>query len=186
MVGYGSQSMEFGPGEITVKKCFLLAAAILMSAGISFAENVVDDWANSSAEMFFKVQLPCTSNIPPLSAKGGGVSWRVSVQQCGGAAAIVTTGSFSGYFSWVARNGVGADRIPYQNCEVNKCSVAKVQKTYNGILNGQKVKVWCLGTSGKSVLGKTFRRITGKRPAVTRDPRTDIVRYCINPEVNKN
>ena len=171
-------------------KLFYLSAIFLILPNLVAADSLstaaVDEWANSSAAIYFKVQLPCTSAMPALTDEGGGVSWRVSVQQCAGAAAIVTSGRFSSFFSWVARNGAGADRIPNQNCEVNKCSVAKVQRTYNGILDGLKVKVWCLGTSGRSVLGKTFKRITGKQPAVTRDPATDIVRYCIKPGVNKN
>ncbi len=124
--------------------------------------------------------------MPALTSSGGGVAWRHTVTNCGGAAAIITTGRYSNYFSWVARNGVGADRIPNQSCEVNSCSVAKAQRKIPGTLNGLKVKAWCLGTSGKSKLGKTFRRITGKQPAVTRDSAVDIVRYCIDPEVNKN
>ena len=162
----------------------------LLTAGTAFADSsavqAIDDWANESASMYFKAQLPCTDSMPPINQAGGGVSWHVSVAQCGGAAAIVTTGRFSNFFSWVARNGAGADRIPNQNCEVNNCSVAKVQRTYNGVLGKTRVKVWCLGTSGRSALGQTFRRITGKAPAITRNPATDIVRYCIKPGVNKN
>ena len=168
----------------------IFSSLFLLHTSLVWAESsptqAVDAWVNDSAAMYFKVQAACTNSMPPLTQAGGGVSWHVSVAQCGGAAAIVTTGRFSNFYSWVARNGAGADRIPFQNCEVNSCSVAKVQRTYNGILGKMKVRVWCLGTSGRSALGQTFRRITGKQPAVTRDPARDIVRYCIKPGVNKN
>lgn len=175
---------------LILRKLLLLPLVTIFSAGLAFAEstspNALDNWVNQSASMYFKQQAACTDSMPKLTAPGGGVSWHVSVAQCGGAAAIVTTGRFSTFYSWVARNGGGADRIPNQNCEVNSCSVAKVQRTYTGVLGKLKVRVWCLGTSGRSALGQTFRRITGKQPAVTRDPARDIVRYCIKPGVNKN
>lgn len=159
--------------------------AILFSAALIAFINLEASADTGSGGVVFRAQRPCTNSIPALSAASGGVAWRSNPSACGGNAAIVTSGRFSSFFSWVARDALGRDRIPNQNCERNSCSVAKVQRTFYMKKDGIKVRVWCLGTSGKSALGKTFKRITGKsrNPA---DPVRDIYRFCINPKKNIN
>jgi hypothetical protein len=176
-----------------MRKLILTAALLVTSHFVSSnanAENPVDSWLNTSAELYAKTldtkaQLACTFTIPKLTDAGGGVAWNPTETACKGNSAIITTGKFSKFFSWVARDALGRDRITANGhddrCAVNSCSVAKVQRKISRSRNGRNERVWCLGTPGTSKVGKTFRRITGKRPAVTRDPAKDIVRYCIKP-----
>jgi hypothetical protein len=120
------------------------------------------------------------------------MSYRPSLKECDGNAAIILSGKYYNSFSAVIRDRDNRDRWPAQGfngCSSEEatsesppayCSAFKAQYVFDHKAeNGKKARVHCLGASGYSELFKDASRITVKledKPNSSDDP---LVRWCL-------
>lgn len=127
----------------------------------------------------------CPKDVPSA------VQYRPSVQECGGAAAIVLSGpKYMAIYSVVVRDWENKDRWPANGANgcspyetnvlgLNKCSVFKVQKILAVEDETLDAEIHCLGASGYSSLFGRVSRITAKFKDIPGSNADPLARWCL-------
>ena len=128
---------------------------------------------------------PCTRSFPD------NVSYIPELNECGGKAAIILSGSLKNAFSVVVRACDNGDRDPcYKNadsCGTNYSSPFKVQQTIPATINREgkvsSATIHCLKEKGNSSVYRMVRRMTIKRVNPVRDTSKDVLKICLSSRI---
>lgn len=167
----------------------MLVALVIVSPSASYAEKprakaLVANCKEFAASVF--KPCVCPKKVPVT------IKYRPAVEECGGKAAAILSGSYTTSYSVVLRDNQNRDRWPasgYHGCSaaevelgLNKCSAFKCQKVLrkniSSVQSGPQ-QICCFGEPGTSKIMRGATRMTIKLkddPTSGNDP---LVRICL-------